>query len=239
GEAHALGARHEPADPLAPLDFLLVAGAVVGAAQGLRAHRVRDLPGTVSEEQRAVTHPVVDVAVTVDVPLVGALRAGDVERKRLHPAVVVRHRVGEEAPGALVQGARGGQGLGVAVLELGRGGETGHENSPLAARRYRRRRYVTPVVRGRSRKPAATRGFDNDAGQRALALTGVAKLAGKGPVSTRGPAGRAWARPSSWSRTRSPPCRSRARRGSHPDRRNTRCASRCARRCCRAGSPSA
>ncbi len=128
GEAHALGARHEPAHPLAPLDFLLVTRAVVGAAQRLLAHGLRHLSRIVPQEQRAMAHPVVDIAVAVDVPLVGAVGAGDIERERLHAAVVVSHRVGEEAPGALIQRARGGQCVGVAVLELGRSGEAGHGN---------------------------------------------------------------------------------------------------------------
>jgi hypothetical protein len=128
GEAYPLGARYEPAHPLAPLDFLLVTRAVVGAAQRLLAHGLRDLSRIVPEEQSAMPHPVVDIAVAVDVPLVGAIGAGDIERERLHAAVVVRHRVGEDAPGALVQRARGGQCVGVALLELGRRGEAGHEN---------------------------------------------------------------------------------------------------------------
>src|SRR5436309_3060890 len=87
GEANALGARHEAADPLAPLDFLFVTGAVMRAAQRLLAHGVGHLSRVVAEEQGAVAHPVVDVAIAVDVPLVGALGPGDVERTRLHAAV--------------------------------------------------------------------------------------------------------------------------------------------------------
>src|SRR5438067_8797069 len=117
GEAHALSARHQPADPLAPLHFLLVTGAVVSAAKRLLAYGVRHLPRLVPEEQGSVAHPVVDVAVAVDVPLVGAISPRDVERERLHPPIIVSHRVGEEAPGALVQGARGGQGIDVTVLQ--------------------------------------------------------------------------------------------------------------------------
>src|SRR5439155_1639417 len=74
-EANALGARHETAHPFAPLHFFLVAGAVMRALERLLAHGVADGGRIVAEEQRAVSHPVVDVAVAVDVPLVGAVGA--------------------------------------------------------------------------------------------------------------------------------------------------------------------
>jgi hypothetical protein len=117
-KAHALGARHEPVDPLAPLDLLRMAGAIVRAMQRLLAHGLHDRARIVPEEERAVAHPVVDVAVAVHVPLVGALRPIHIERERLHAAVVVGHRVGKEPPGALVQLARGGERGGVAILDL-------------------------------------------------------------------------------------------------------------------------
>ena len=72
-EAHHLGRRDELADQLGPADFELVAGAEMRAARGLLLDGLDDGRVAVAQEQRAVAHPVVDVLVAVDVPLVGAL----------------------------------------------------------------------------------------------------------------------------------------------------------------------
>jgi hypothetical protein len=73
-----------------------------------------------------VAHPVVDVAIAVDVPLVRPVRPIDVEREWLHPPVVVRDGIGKEALGALEERARSRQRVGVGVLELRRDHDVGH-----------------------------------------------------------------------------------------------------------------
>jgi ribosomal 50S subunit-recycling heat shock protein len=97
------------------------------ALRRLLAHGVANGGRIVTEEQRAVAHPVVDVAAAVDVPLERALGTVDVERKRLHATVVVRDGVGEQPSRALEELTRGGQRVGVCLGELGRGREPGHE----------------------------------------------------------------------------------------------------------------
>src|SRR5262249_14357813 len=98
------------------------------------------------EEQRAMAHPIIDVAMTVDVPLERAFGAVDVEREGLHAPVVVGHRVGEEPSSALEECVRRRQRVGVGVGELGRRGDTGHALSSRmvvesrAALRYAGRR---------------------------------------------------------------------------------------------------
>ncbi len=126
GEADALGAGNQAADPLAPLDLGGVGGAVVGAAQGLVADGVPDVRRVMAEEEGAVAHPVVDVAVSVGVPFEDALGPFDVDREGPHPAAVVGDAVWEDVPGALEKSARGGQGFGVAVLEARGGGGFRH-----------------------------------------------------------------------------------------------------------------
>src|SRR5712692_5798736 len=66
--------------------------------------RVDHLRVTVTEEQRAVPHPVVDVLVAVDVPLAAAAGALDVDGKRQVMADVVGHAAGDGLPRALGQG---------------------------------------------------------------------------------------------------------------------------------------
>src|SRR5262249_14977718 len=63
----------------------------------------------VTEEERAVPHPVVDVLVAVDVPLAAAAGALDVDGKRQMMADIVGHAAGNGPPRAL--GERGRLGV--------------------------------------------------------------------------------------------------------------------------------
>ncbi len=69
GEAHHLRGGHELADELGPADFQLVAGTEVRAPRRLLLNGLDHGRVAVTEEERAVTHPVVHVFVTVHVPL--------------------------------------------------------------------------------------------------------------------------------------------------------------------------
>jgi hypothetical protein len=72
----------------------------VCAALHLFDHCLADVGRAMAEEQGAMAHPVVDVAVTIDVPLVGAFGTLDVHRERLHASIVVGHPVGKDRLGA-------------------------------------------------------------------------------------------------------------------------------------------
>src|SRR5262245_23514841 len=88
-EARQLGAGDETVDELGPADLVLVRGAEVRAEPDLDTDGLDHGRMAVAEEEGAVAHPVIDVLVAVDVPLVAPSRALDVDRKRqLMPDVV-------------------------------------------------------------------------------------------------------------------------------------------------------
>ena len=90
GEADALGRRHQPLHGLRPGDLERMAGGKVRAAGERRLRGVADLRMGVAEQERAVAAVVVDVAVAaIDVPLMRALGALDVEAVGLEMAAVV------------------------------------------------------------------------------------------------------------------------------------------------------
>src|SRR5207237_3241487 len=100
-EADTLGGWNEAFDPLGPLDFALVTGARVGGLTHLPADGFHDFRVAVAEHQGAVAGPVVDEAMSVYVPFVGALGAVDVNRERLHVPDVVGYDVGKQGLGLL------------------------------------------------------------------------------------------------------------------------------------------
>src|SRR5438093_47652 len=59
-EAHSLSARDKLAHELSPTDFELVAGAEMRAQSCLAGHRFHHRRKTVTHEQSAVAHPVVN-----------------------------------------------------------------------------------------------------------------------------------------------------------------------------------
>ena len=120
-EAHALGARHEVDDALGPVGLLLAARAEVLTEARLPAHRLDDGGMRVAGDHRAVACHVVEDAVAVDVPLVGALGARDARGERILSAGIVREAAREELQRPLVLGLRAR--VGACVLR--EGGEGG------------------------------------------------------------------------------------------------------------------
>ena len=105
-EAHPLRARHEALDGLRPLHLERMVIAEVHAGGGGLPHRLEDRGMGVAEEDRAVADEVVDVAVAVRVPLVGAFGPFDVERERGGVADVVAEAARDARAGPVVPGLR-------------------------------------------------------------------------------------------------------------------------------------
>ena len=101
-------------------DCELAGGAEVLAQRRLPAHGLDDGRMRVAGDHRAVPRDVVEEAVAVEVPLVGALGARDAGRERILPARVVREAAREERQRALVRGLRAR--VGACVLGQGREG---------------------------------------------------------------------------------------------------------------------
>ena len=98
-EAHLLHGGHEALDPLGPTDLHLVGEAVVRALLHLFLHDPHDVRVGMAQEQGAMTGPIVDVLVAVDIPLAGAGGVGNEKGEGVHAAGVVGDAVGEEVPG--------------------------------------------------------------------------------------------------------------------------------------------
>ena len=75
----------------------------MGAFRRLLEDGLEDRGMVVAEDHRAVAAPPIDVAVAVDVPLVGAIGAHDVERERREDAPVVGGAARHHLQRALVQ----------------------------------------------------------------------------------------------------------------------------------------
>src|SRR5262249_46539285 len=105
-EAHHFRGRDELRDQLSPADLELVASAQMRAARRLLLNGAHDGRMTVTEEERAVPHPIVDVFVAVHVPLERALRAIHVDREWPEMPAVVRDAAGNDTARALEQGER-------------------------------------------------------------------------------------------------------------------------------------
>ena len=120
GEARQLPARNEAVDQLGPADLQLVAAAHVGDARHLLLHGLDHRGMAVADEERPVAHPVVDILVAVDVPLVAAQRPRHVRAEREQVADVVGDAARNGLAGALGQGGRLGM-LGPVLLEDGHG----------------------------------------------------------------------------------------------------------------------
>jgi hypothetical protein len=105
GEAGQLSAGDELVDQLRPPDLQLVAGAEVSAPGHLGLHCRHHRGVTVTEEERAVPHPVVHVLVAVHVPLPRSAGPIDVHREGHEVPDVVGDASRDGAPGALGQGA--------------------------------------------------------------------------------------------------------------------------------------
>src|SRR5688500_5738552 len=110
--------RKAALDLIGPVDLGLVIGAIVRAACDLVLNRRDDRRMGMPEQQRAMSLPVVDQAVAVDIPFVRALSALDCQRKWLHPAAVMGDAAGEVSLCALVKLA--GALMACAVLGLDR-----------------------------------------------------------------------------------------------------------------------
>src|SRR6266542_2470222 len=95
GKPHFLGARHKLLDALPPLEFQTVVGSVMRALRRLFDNRPCDFRMCVAEEQCAVAHDIVDVLVSVYIPLAAALRMVNEDRKGSRVADVVRDAGGE------------------------------------------------------------------------------------------------------------------------------------------------
>ena len=76
------------------------------AARRLRLDGLDDFRMAVTEEERAVAHPVVDVLVPIDITLLRPLRRLDVDGKRRQVTDVVRDAAGNGATRTLEE--RGG-----------------------------------------------------------------------------------------------------------------------------------
>ncbi len=105
-EAHALGTRHERHDALRPIGLELAARTEVHAEPGLPPHRLDDRGMRVPGDERAVAHHVVQEAMPVEIPLVGALGVRDARRERVLASGVVGEPAREQRQRALVGGLR-------------------------------------------------------------------------------------------------------------------------------------
>src|SRR5215475_198186 len=76
-------------------------GAVVRATRCLLDHGITHVRGVMPHDERAMTHPVVDVLPAIDIPFVRAIGTFDKDRKRLHTAVIVSDPVRKEVLGTL------------------------------------------------------------------------------------------------------------------------------------------
>ena len=106
GEAHALGARHELDDALGPVCRELALGAQMLPQPRLPPHGFDDGRVRVAGDHRAVPADVVEQAVPVQIPLVGALGARDARRERILPAGVVGEAAREQPERSFVGGLR-------------------------------------------------------------------------------------------------------------------------------------
>ena len=88
------------ADALRPLQLELVRGSVVRAARQLGHHSLDHGRVAVAEQQRAMASDVVDVLISVHVPLARSGRARHEWRVRLEVAAYMGDAVGEQADSA-------------------------------------------------------------------------------------------------------------------------------------------
>ena len=92
GEPHALGTWKEPLDLGTPFQLQLVRCAVVGSPSELVLDGLDHDGSIVTEQQRTVTHPVVDEALALDCPFVSAFGPVDINRRGVEVATIVQSR---------------------------------------------------------------------------------------------------------------------------------------------------
>ncbi len=97
-----LSARHEVHDVTCPLHLQTCIAAGVGATADLGLNRFHHRRMGVTEQHRPVPHPIVDIAVAIHVPLVGAEATVDIERKRLKGPRHMGYAAGQQVFGRLV-----------------------------------------------------------------------------------------------------------------------------------------
>ena len=121
-----------------------MASAVMRALHQLRLHGTRDLRMIMAQQEGAMTHPIIDVGMAVDIPFAGALRVADIERKRAQEAIVVGDAARKHLAGAGIQGLRTWTCLGELRLEA--------QAAALCLRQPRR----TPALAVGHRRPPQT-----------------------------------------------------------------------------------
>src|SRR5262249_44880282 len=86
---------------LSPAHFQLMTRTVVRSFRQLRSGRLRDLRMVVSQQQSTMTARIVDILVTVDIPLARTGRSLDLNRVGLQVSTVVRPTAGKQLCGLL------------------------------------------------------------------------------------------------------------------------------------------
>ncbi len=91
---------------LGPPNLQIVTGAVVGPATKLLGNSHLDGRVIMSQDERPVSHPVVDQLVAIDVPLSGTAGPIDIDRERVEVPDVVGQAAGNSRLGLAEQGLR-------------------------------------------------------------------------------------------------------------------------------------
>lgn len=102
-EAYALGRRKQFANELRPFDLERVRSTVVRALPQLFGDGGDHAWMIVAQDEGAVAAEIIDVLISVGVPFVRAVGPLDVDRMRLQVSAGVRHAVGQQRFGALVE----------------------------------------------------------------------------------------------------------------------------------------
>src|SRR5712664_387913 len=108
-------------------------GAIVGAFVDLLGDRRGYLGMVVAQQQRAVTHPVVDELVAVDVPLAAAIGALDVDRKWGEVATIVGDATSDCFARTCVELRRSRESLAEGVVDRGRGRNCHTQSLPFGS----------------------------------------------------------------------------------------------------------
>jgi len=90
GEAHQIGRWDQLGDLFGPLDFGLVPSTEMGALLFGGAHSRHDLGMVMPQDQRSMSHGIIDQPVAIDIPFVGAGGVIDIQRKWFEKTAVMR-----------------------------------------------------------------------------------------------------------------------------------------------------
>src|SRR2546430_14707538 len=115
-------------------------GAVMRATRCLLDHGITHERGVMPHNERAMTHPVIDVLPAIDIPFVCAIGAFDKDGKRLHAAVIRGDPVRGGGLGAVPKGTGGRERVALSMVR--RPGalprrEEATDAHPMAARHAR------------------------------------------------------------------------------------------------------